>query len=95
MSRNEWPTGKPIARINGSPILTGNKVQVLCSCVVDLISRLQRPYVFKVTVCGQPPHNVVRTYTIAARSDNDAASEGLRRFEKEMQSPLSFLGAMM
>lgn len=76
--------------INGhkSPIITGNSCQVLCTAVVDLISRFQRPYLFKVTVTGQPPHDKRREYDIAAWSDKAAAQLGIDTFVREMQSPI-------
>ncbi len=42
---------------------------------------------WRVTVEGfrlEPPLSARRTYTIKAKSDNDAAQQGLRRFEEEM-----------
>ena len=84
--------------LNGSPspiIHRGNAVQVLCSCVMDLISRVQRPYLWRVTVTGQPPHAVVRKYDIAGNDQNAVADLALKRFVAEMQHPLSIFGAMM
>jgi hypothetical protein len=74
--------------LNGhkSPIITGDAVRVLCSCVVDLISRVQRPWLFRVTVTGLPPHNCTRVYEIAAKSDNDAALVGLKIFSDQMST---------
>ena len=40
---------------------------------------------FKVEVFGREPHDYVRTYQIAAKSDNIAAQEALRRFEAEFE----------
>ena len=70
-------------------------VGVRCSCIVDLISRRQRPYLFRVSVTGEYPHNVKRTYDIAAASDDAAAMRGLAQFEREMSHPLSIFGAMV
>lgn len=82
-------------RVNGSPkIITGNDCQVLCRAIVDLISRHQRPYLFRVTVVGQPPHAQRRIYDIAAPSDGEAAKKGIDIFVKEMTHPLSVLGAI-
>jgi hypothetical protein len=64
-------------------ILAGNTNRVLCSATVDLISRLQRPYLFAVRVTGLPPHAHVRTYDIAAWSDDAAAHIGIDVFVKE------------
>lgn len=80
--------------VNGSTVIRGNECQVLCGAVVDLISRRQRPYLFRVTVTGQPPHAVRRIYDIAAHDDNGAAQKGLDLFVHEMSHPLSILGAM-
>jgi hypothetical protein len=75
--------------LNGriSRIIHGNAAQVLCDATVDLISKLQRPYLFKVTVTGLPPHAYTRVYEIAARNDDTAAMTGIRQFVKEMESP--------
>jgi hypothetical protein len=75
-------------------IIRGNECQVLCDAIVDLISKAQRPYLFKVTVTGKPPHVCTRVYEIAAKSDNVAAMTGIDRFVKEMAHPLSIFGAM-
>lgn len=39
---------------------------------------------FKVTVWGKEPHDYVRVYEIAAKSDTIAAREGLERFSDEI-----------
>lgn len=41
---------------------------------------------YHVTVTGQPPHAQTRTYSIAAKSDTDAAQQGLHRFTEEMEA---------
>jgi hypothetical protein len=84
-------------QVNGtrSPIIRGNECQVLCSCVMDLISKLQRPYLWRVKVTGQPPHAVVRTYDIAGNDQNAVAQTAIDRFVKEMAHPLSIFGAMI
>jgi hypothetical protein len=84
------------AMVNGSPspIIHGNDVQVLCSAVMDLISRVQRPYLWRVKVTGQPPHAVVRTYDIAGNDQNAVADIAIKRFCREMAHPLSIFGAM-
>lgn len=78
----------PKKPINGSPIIRGNRMQVYCSCVVDLISKVQRPYLFRATVIGKPPHAYQRVYDIAAWSDDAAAHLALEVFEREMADPL-------
>jgi predicted DCC family thiol-disulfide oxidoreductase YuxK len=65
-------------------ILRGNQAQVLCDATVDLISKVQRPWLFRVTVKGLPPHLHTRVYDIAARDDNTAALTAMDRFVKEM-----------
>jgi hypothetical protein len=40
---------------------------------------------FKVEVWGEEPHDYVRHYDIAAKSDTIAAQEGLRRFVDEIE----------
>ena len=66
-------------------IIHGNQARVLCDAVVDLISRVQRPYLFRVTVTGLPPHVATRVYHISAKNDNSAAMKGLSLFVKEME----------
>lgn len=39
---------------------------------------------FRVEVWGKPPHDFVRVYEIAAKSDSMAAREGLDRFVEEI-----------
>lgn len=81
--------------VNGKPVIhRGNDVQVLCSCVLDLISRVQRPYHWRVTVTGQPPHAVVRKYDIAGNDQNAVAQLAIDRFVHEMSSPLSIFGIL-
>ncbi len=84
----------PMLNGRASRLIRGNDCNVLCDAVVDLLSRVQRPYLFRVTVTGLPPHAVTRVYEIAAKSDNIAAMSGIERFVKEMSHPLSILGAM-
>lgn len=73
-------------RINGSRIVKPADCNVRCTCIVDLISRAQRPYQFKVTVTGEPPHAVTEVYEIAAKSDNDAAFKGIDIFVRKMEA---------
>jgi hypothetical protein len=67
-------------------IIRGNQVRVLCDAVVDLISKVQRPYLFKVTVTGLPPHVATRIYEISAKRDDLAAMKGLSLFVKEFEN---------
>ena len=80
--------------LNGSRILRGNAMRVLCQCTMDLISKRQRPYLFRVKVWGQPPHDVTRIYDIAGMNQEVVANIAMRRFEEEMSHPLAILGAM-
>ena len=77
--------------INGRRILRGNEAHVLCDATVELVSRVLRPFLWKVTVIGLPPHSVTRVYEIAAKSDNVAAMTGIEKFVKEMSRPLAIL----
>jgi hypothetical protein len=79
--------------LNGkkSPIIRGNECRVLCNAIVDLISRVQRPYLFKVTVTGQPPHDITREYHIAAMTDDLAARKGIDIFVDQMTPSKSIL----
>lgn len=54
------------------------------SATVTLLSRVQRPYLFRVRVEGQFPHNRVREYDITAIHESAAAFEGIRIFERQM-----------
>jgi hypothetical protein len=59
--------------------------RVRASAMVELI---QRGYesMWEVEVWGEEPHDHRRNYQIKARSDNDAAFEGIRRFVEEMEN---------
>lgn len=58
---------------------------------VELVSRVQRPYVFQVTVTGLPPHAWSRAYTIEVRegglmdAEAAAANKGMELFMAECQ----------
>jgi hypothetical protein len=82
--------------LNGhkSPLITGNACRVLCTCTVDLISRVMRPWLFRVTVTGLPPHNVTKVYEIAAKDDNTAALTGLKIFQDQMSALTPLLDAL-
>ena len=54
-----------------------------CTCVVDMLSRVFRPYNFLVTVTGEPPHEWTRRYKIAAPTDDEAAHFAMQLFVKE------------
>ena len=69
-------------------ILTPETATPRCTAIVDLISRVQRPYLFRVTVSGQFPHNWRQVYTIAAESDDSAAMKGLELFVKSCMNPI-------
>jgi len=63
--------------------------RVLCNAIVDEI-RMVKPgekglNTYRVEVWGRKPHDYVRIYEIAMRSDTLAAQEGLRRFVEEME----------
>jgi hypothetical protein len=61
---------------------------VLCDATVDLISKVQRPYLFRVRVTGKPPHASVREYDIAAKTEDDAAMKGIEVFVEQMTNPI-------
>ena len=84
-----------IDRLNGSPILSPDKAKVLCSATVQLISKLQRPYKFMVTVVGLPPHEGRRIYQIDANNDSSAAFAAIDKFVAEMSHPLHLVSAMV
>jgi hypothetical protein len=65
---------------------------IRCQAVVDLMSRVQRPYQFRVTVTGQDwPFQVSKVYDIAANTDEFAAREGIRLFCEAMSRPQPML----
>jgi hypothetical protein len=45
---------------------------------------VQRPYIFSVTVTGEPPHAFTRKYEIASYSDDAAAQCAIDTFVREM-----------
>ncbi len=48
---------------------------------------------FRVEVWGKEPHDYVRVYEIAAKTDNMAAREGLDRFVREIEDLLKKQGS--
>lgn len=64
--------------------------RILANAVVDVITQpsSEEAGLFKVNVWGIEPHNYVRHYDIAAKSDTIAAQEGLRRFVEEIEQLL-------
>jgi hypothetical protein len=56
--------------------------RVLCRATVDKVDENQ----WLVEVFGLEPHDYVRRYEIAAKSDTLAAQEGIRRFVAEMEA---------
>jgi hypothetical protein len=79
---------------NGGKIVRGNAMRVLCQCTMDLISKRQRPYLFRVKVWGQPPHAETRIYDISGVDENSVANLAMRQFEKEMSRPLAILSSI-
>ncbi len=53
------------------------------TATVELLSTVFRPFSWRVTVIGRPPHAWVRVYDIAAATDDLAAREGMKRFIDE------------
>jgi hypothetical protein len=72
-------------------LLKPSEAAVRCQAVVDLLSKVERPWKFKVTVTGMPPHAVQRVYEISSFSDNQAAMLGIERFVKEFSLPTPVL----
>jgi hypothetical protein len=66
----------------------GNANQVLASVTLDLISRRQRPYLFRAKVVGQPPHAYIRYYDVTGWHEDGAALKALEIFKNEMANPL-------
>jgi hypothetical protein len=68
-------------------ILTPPNPVVRCHAIVDLISKVQRPFLFLVTVFGEPPHAYQVKYHITAPDPNSAAAKGLEVFVASFTSP--------
>lgn len=66
----------------------GNENRVLASVTLDLISRRQRPYLFRAKVVGQPPHAYTRFYDVTGWHEDAAALKALDIFKNEMANPL-------
>lgn len=64
--------------------------RILANAVVDVIIQPspKEAGLFKVNVWGIEPHDYVRHYDIAAKSDTIAAQEGLKRFVEEIEQLL-------
>ena len=58
-------------------------VPVLANATVLMVKSGPEP-TWEVRVWGEPPHDHSREYLIRAKSDNDAAFEGIRQFVDEM-----------
>jgi hypothetical protein len=67
--------------INGQ---TYPPVFVRAQALVDLLSTVQRPFLWSVLVWGEPPFAHRRRYEICAPTEKEAAQSGLHRFEFEM-----------
>lgn len=65
------------------PVLTPQTASPRAKCIVDLLSKVQRPFLFLVTVFGEPPHSVTRKYHVRAPDDASAAGKGLELFTNE------------
>jgi hypothetical protein len=70
---------------------------ILANAVVDVLEEppphgrgLGR---FRVEVWGKSPHDYVRVYEIAAKTDNMAAREGLDRFVRDIEDLLKKQGS--
>jgi hypothetical protein len=58
---------------------------VRASATVTMLKFGSEP-TWEVNVWGEEPHDSRRTYTIKAKTDNDAAFEGIRQFCEEMEA---------
>lgn len=57
-----------------------------CTATVDLVSKVMRPWLFKVTVQGEPPHAHRREYWVRGPDDNACALKGIDLFVREFTS---------
>jgi hypothetical protein len=64
-------------------VLTPQCATPRCTATVDLLSKYFRPYNFRVTVRGEPPHPYTMTIDVAAPSEDDAAAFGMQMFVKK------------
>jgi hypothetical protein len=68
-------------------VLTPQNSPVRCQCIVDLISKVQRPFLFLVTCWGEPPHAYMEKYHITALDPGSAAAKGLEVFQARASNP--------
>lgn len=61
---------------------------ILANATVDLVAEGPGLSTFKVEVWGKEPHDYVRTYEIMAKTEDDAAREGLDVFVSEIMDLL-------
>ena len=62
---------------------------VRCRATVDILKEaraVNAPSTYGVEVWGEEPYDYCRKYTILARSDDEAAREGIARFTTEMET---------
>ena len=59
--------------------------RILVKATVDLLEEAPVP-IWEVTVWGEPPFDYHRLYTLQAKTDNNAAHEGIRLFTEEMEN---------
>ena len=64
--------------------------QILARAIVDVVREPGQVGMgmFRVEVWGEEPHDYVRHYDIAAKSDTMAAQEGLKRFVEDIEQLL-------
>ena len=64
------------------------QMTIFCRSVVDVIRQAapasKELSLYRVTVEGREPHDYVRMYDITAKCEDDAAREGLERFQEEI-----------
>lgn len=62
---------------------------IFANATVDLLSEGPKLNRFRVEVWGKEPHDYVRTYEILARTDDEAARQGLDTFVEEITNFIS------
>jgi hypothetical protein len=67
-----------------SRLLRLENAPVRASATVQLLSRVHRPYLFRVRVKGEFPHTQVREYDLEAVNEAAAAFEGIKIFERQV-----------
>ena len=66
----------------------GKKLVIPASAIVDILEERAAPALsrWRVEVWGKEPNDYTLVYEIVAKSEKDAAQEGLQRFNDDLES---------